>query len=122
MDIKINLTLLFVVFLLQAPGSVAVAAGDPVRGARVFQACAACHSVKPGEHMTGPSLAGIWDRKAGTVEGFLRYSDAMKNANIVWTENTLDEWLSDPEHLIPETSMSFPGLRKIGIVRMSSPI
>jgi cytochrome c len=113
MDVKINPVLLFVAFLLPAPGSIAVAAGDPVRGARAFQACASCHSVKSDEHMTGPSLANIWNRRAGTVEGFLRYSDAMKRSNIVWTENTLDEWLRDPQHLIPETSMSFPGLRKI---------
>ncbi|MGH6832387.1 MAG: c-type cytochrome, partial [Methyloceanibacter sp.] len=38
------------------------AAGDAARGARLFQNqnCAACHSVSPGEHMTGPSLAGVW--------------------------------------------------------------
>ena len=35
------------------------AAGDAAGGAKVFQQCAACHSVKSGEHLTGPSLAGI---------------------------------------------------------------
>ena len=65
-------------------------AGDSARGATVFQACAACHSATPGEHLTGPSLAKIWQRKAGTVEGFHRYSIAMKHANMVWTEVTLD--------------------------------
>src|SRR2546425_13308128 len=67
-------------------GNGAAAAGDPKRGSRVFQACIACHSVKPGEHMTGPSLAGIWNRKAGTAEGFLRYSDALKRVDIVLNE------------------------------------
>ena len=86
-------------------------AGDPVRGAAVFQACAACHSTMPGVHMTGPSLAKIWQRKAGTVEGFSRYSEAMKHVNLVWNEETLDQWLSNPEGLIPGTSMTFPGLR-----------
>ena len=85
-------------------------AGDPVRGAAVFQACAACHSTMPGVHMTGPSLAKIWARKAGMVEGFQRYSEAMKKASLVWTEQTLDKWLAKPEALIPGTSMSFPGL------------
>jgi cytochrome c len=92
-------------------GESASGTGDPIRGATVFQACAACHSTAPREHMTGPSLANIWRRKAGTVEGFLRYSDAMKHVDIVWSEATLDRWLSNPEALIPGTSMTFPGLR-----------
>ena len=92
----------------------AAAAGDPGRGAKVFQACAACHSVKPDEHMTGPSLAHIWERKAGSAADFLRYSDAIKSANIVWTQGTLDKWLADPNALVPGTSMTFPGLRAVG--------
>lgn len=62
--------------------------------------------------MTGPSLALIWQRKAGTVEGFSRYSDAIKRADVVWTGETLDKWLTDPERFIPDTSMTFPGLRE----------
>lgn len=88
------------------------AAGDPLRGAGVFQACAACHSITPGEQMTGPSLAKIWQRKAGTVEGFSRYSEAMKHVDVVWTEGSLDRWLNDPEGFVPGTSMTFPGLRE----------
>ncbi len=88
------------------------AAGDPVRGATIFQACAACHSTTPGQHMTGPSLANIWQRKAGTVDGFSRYSDPMKHADLAWTEAALDKWLTDPERFMPGTSMTFPGLRE----------
>ena len=88
------------------------AAGDPVRGATIFQACAACHSTTPGEHMTGPSLAKIWQRKAGRVEDFSRYTEAMKHVDVVWTEATLDRWLSNPDKLIPGTSMTFAGLRE----------
>jgi cytochrome c len=87
------------------------AAGDPGRGARAFQACMACHSVKPGEHMTGPSLSNVWNRKAGTTEGFSRYSPALKGANVVWNETSLDKWLTDPQQFIPGTSMTFPGIR-----------
>ena len=86
--------------------------GDSARGARAFQACMACHSTKAGEHLTGPSLANIWQHKAGTVAGFHRYSDAMKRVELAWTEETLDKWLSSPEQLIPGTSMTFPGLRE----------
>ena len=90
----------------------AIAAGDAKRGAQVFQACMACHSVKPGEHMTGPSLAHIWNRKAGTAEGFPRYSDAMAHAGVTWNEGTLDKWLAKPDAFIPGTSMTFPGLKE----------
>lgn len=89
----------------------AVAAGDPGRGARDFQACMACHSVKPGEHSTGPSLANLWNRKAGTAEGFPRYSPVLKDANVEWNENNLDKWLSAPQQFIPGTSMTFQGIR-----------
>ena len=90
----------------------AAAAGDARRGAQVFQACMACHSVKPGEHLTGPSLANVWNHRAGTANKFSRYSDALKRADIEWGEATLDKWLSDPVQLIPGTSMTFPGLKK----------
>jgi cytochrome c len=90
----------------------AVGAGDPKRGAQVFQACAACHSVERGEHMTGPSLAGILGHRAGTSEGFLRYSEAMKRSGVVWSEGNLDKWLADPSQFVAGTSMTFAGLEK----------
>ncbi len=62
--------------------------------------------------MTGPSLAHIWSRKAGAVEDFLRYSDAMKKADVVWTEANLDRWLANPQSFLPGTSMSFAGIRE----------
>ena len=90
----------------------AQAAGDAARGARVFQACAACHSVQPGEHMTGPSLADVWNQKAGTVRGFERYSEALKRSNVIWNDASLEHWLASPEKFIPGSSMTFPGLRE----------
>lgn len=91
-------------------GGITLAAGDPDRGAAVFRACIACHSIEPDEHMTGPSLAHVWGRKAGTAAGFARYSDALKNANVVWDEHTLDQWLRDPAKFIPHNDMTFPGI------------
>src|SRR5579864_689812 len=90
----------------------AFGAGDAKRGAQVFQACIACHSVAEGEHLTGPSLAHVWNRKAGTAPGFQRYSDALKRAGIVWDEATLDKWLANPEVFVPGTSMTFAGLKQ----------
>jgi len=93
-------------------GLEARAAGDPARGAKVFQACTACHSVEPGEHMTGPSLARISSRTAGAVEGFLRYSDAMKKSNVVWNDANLDKWLANPQRFLSGTSMTFAGIQE----------
>ncbi len=98
--------------LFFAVGNGSFAAGDPKRGAQVFQACLGCHSVKPGEQLTGPSLASVWNRKAGTVEGFQRYSDALKLVDVVWNEATLDRWLANPEQFVAGNNMTFPGVRE----------
>jgi len=86
------------------------AAGDPQKGSQVFRQCLACHSVEPGRHLTGPSLGNIWGRKAGTAEGFYRYSKALRGANINWNAETLDAWLKDPSAFIPNNSMGFAGI------------
>ena len=89
------------------------ASADAQRGAQVFRQCMACHSTEPGVHMTGPSLAHVWGRKAGTVEGFSRYSDALANSAISWGEQTLDKWLTNPARVIPGNAMSFPGIANV---------
>ena len=87
-------------------------AGNAERGAQLFRQCAACHSTEPGEHLTGPSLAQVWNRKAGTAAGFQRYSDALKRADVIWSEATLDIWLANPDAFIHGTSMTFSGIRQ----------
>jgi len=91
--------------------SQSLAAGSPAHGQRVFGACAACHSLQPDQNMTGPSLAGVWNRKAGTLASFTRYSPAMKSAKIDWNDKTLDEWIADPQHVIPGNQMTFAGIK-----------
>src|SRR5438874_8776973 len=81
------------------------------RGRRVFGACAACHSLEPNRNMTGPSLAELWDRKAGTLPSFRRYSDALKSSGVEWNDSTLDEWIKDPQHLVPGNTMKCQGLK-----------
>jgi cytochrome c2 len=68
--------------------------GDAMRGERVYRACVACHSLEPNRNMTGPSLAEVWNRKAGSLASFPRYSPALKSSRIVWTDATLDEWIT----------------------------
>lgn len=87
-----------------------LAAGDPAKGAALFRACVACHSIEPDEHLTGPSLANLWNRKAGTATGFQRYSEALKRSGVIWNETSLDKWLSGPETFLPGTSMTFAGI------------
>jgi cytochrome c len=87
------------------------AEGNPAQGKRVFGACAACHSLEPNRNMTGPSLAGLWNRKSGTLKSFMRYSPALKSSDIVWNDKTLGEWLKDPKHLIPGNTMTFAGIK-----------
>jgi cytochrome c len=104
---------IFAVVVAGAPGlkDSPATAGDPDAGARAFRACAACHSLEPGRHLTGPSLAGLWHKKAGTVEGFRRYSPAMKASSLTWNESTLNDWLADPKRAVPGNRMTFPGIR-----------
>lgn len=87
------------------------AAGNPTQGQRIFGACAACHSLRTDQNTTGPSLAGLWNRKAGTLPSFSRYSPAMKSANIEWNDKTLDDWIADPPHVIPGNQMTFDGIK-----------
>ena len=61
-------------------------------------------------HRTGPSLAGVFGRKAGTAEGFHRYSDALSSADLVWREDTLNRFLADPQAFLPGNRMTFPGI------------
>lgn len=100
-------------------GTVAVqtvfaAEGNAVRGQRVFGACAACHSLEPNKNMTGPSLAGVFGRKAGTLESFARYSTPLKSSGLTWSDATLDRWLTDPQHVVPGNQMTFPGIKDSG--------
>jgi cytochrome c len=88
------------------------APGNPHHGELVFRACVACHSLEPDRNMTGPSLAELWNRQAGTLPSFHRYSPALKSSGIVWTDKTLDEWLKNPQHLVPDNTMTFPGIEK----------
>jgi cytochrome c len=85
--------------------------GEPARGEQVFQACAACHSLAPDKNLTGPSLAGLWGRKAGGLASFKRYSPALQSSGVAWDDKSLDAWLKDPQHFLPGNAMTFPGIK-----------
>ena len=89
----------------------AAAEGDAAKGEQVYNQCRACHSLEPGQHRLGPSLADIWGREAGSVESFNRYSKALKQSDIVWDAETLDKYLADTRGYIPGNKMTYPGVR-----------
>ncbi len=86
--------------------------GDAKRGGKLFRACVACHALRKDVHTTGPSLAGMWGRKAGQVKSFARYSKQLRASGITWGENTLYAWIADPSALVPGTFMRFRGIQK----------
>ena len=85
--------------------------GDVGRGSEVYRACAGCHSLEPGVHLGGPSLANLWAAAAGKVEGYVRYSSGLEAADFAWDEDTLNAWLYDPQAMIAGTYMAFPGIQ-----------
>lgn len=85
------------------------AAADAGSKPAAFGQCAACHSVVPGQHGVGPSLAGVYGTKSGDIPGYT-FSDAMKSANLTWDDKTLDEYLTNPMKMVPGTKMTFAGL------------
>lgn len=79
--------------------------GDPQRGRLVFEKrCTGCHALDHDRE--GPHLAGVFGRPAGTAPGF-DYSDALRQAHIVWSDATLDRWLTDPDAFLPGNNMEF---------------
>jgi cytochrome c len=93
-----------------APAALAAAAPrQPVeseRGARLFRACAACHTVTAdGGNRAGPSLYGLFGRPAASVRGY-GYSEALVRSGIVWSEETVDRLFAlGPETLTPGSKM-----------------
>jgi cytochrome c2 len=94
---------------LVAAGGAAHAEGDAARGEKKFEECASCHSIELGHNGVGPSLHGMFGRKAGEVADF-RYSPAMKRSGITWTEKALDEFIADPQKMVAGNRMPYAGL------------
>jgi cytochrome c len=66
--------------------------------------CGGCHALERDKE--GPRLRGVYGRVAGLVDTF-EYSEALKKSKITWTDETLEQWLADPEKLVPGNDMTF---------------
>lgn len=91
--------------LLAFPAAHANAGGDPARGQQLYESrCIACHS--PDANRVGPMHRGVFGRKAGSLPDYT-YSKALKGAGFVWTDETLDRWLANPQAFVPGQKMNF---------------
>lgn len=103
-----------IAFLGSAIAANAEVGGDVENGQSLFQQCSGCHEVGQGARdRIGPHLNNIFDRPAGAAEGY-RYSAGFQRAadgGLVWTYETLDDFIEDPRRLVSRTRMSFRGLR-----------
>jgi len=85
-------------------------AADAEAGAKVFKAqCTACHTIVEHKKLIGPSLFGVFGRKAGQED--FAYSDANKNSGLTWDGATLDKYLTSPKTVVPGTKMTYAGLK-----------
>ena len=83
--------------------------GSAIGEEKVFKKkCISCHSLTKTK--IGPPLGDIWNKKGGSHKGY-RYSKAMKTSKVIWNEETLDLFLTNPKKFIKGTKMSIRGLK-----------
>lgn len=76
-------------------------------GERQFnRKCSICHTLEPdGRRRAGPSLHGLFGRRAGTVPGY-SYSDTLTGSDIIWNAETIDALFDlGPEVYVKGTKM-----------------
>lgn len=94
-----------------ALGGPANAAGDAAAGDRIFKGkCGACHNAADEKNKVGPTLKGVYERKAGGVENF-KYSEAMKASVLAWNNANLASYLKEPKVFVAGNKMAFAGLK-----------
>ena len=96
-----------------AAGQAAAGGTAHANGQQIFdRSCKVCHSLSAGTQGIGPDLAGIVDRPAGNIPGFV-YSAGMKAAE-PWSEAQLDAFIQAPQKVVPGSRMAFAGLIDAG--------
>lgn len=95
-----------VVWLVAASGLCLLGQGQsPASGKELFERrCGGCHALDRDKE--GPRLGGVYGRMAGSVKSF-EYSEALKRSGIIWKDESLQKWLTDPERFVPNNNMAF---------------
>ena len=106
-------TRLLLAAVFTATAGVAWAGGDAARGEQKFEECHACHALERDKESVGPSLFGVFGRKAGEGADF-RYSPAMKRSGITWTPQTVDAFVADPQATVAANRMPYAGMPDVG--------
>jgi len=100
--------------LLTLPGLALVAALSiqvaAAQAPAAFNQCKACHTIEAGKHKMGPSLFAVLGRTAGSAEGYA-YSPALKSSGLVWTEENLTAYITNPKAKVPN-GKTMPGNSK----------
>ena len=76
-------------------------------GERQFmRKCSICHALTEGpSRKAGPTLYGVFGRRAGTVPGY-SYSPTLDGSDIIWGDDTIDALFDlGPDHYIPGSKM-----------------
>jgi cytochrome c len=98
------------IFLLLNLCFVQISFGQDIElGKTIYSQCIACHSLDNNLQQIGPSLAGVVNRKMGSVADY-RYSNALRNSNGVWSPEKLNAFLENPQAALPGNRMPYSGL------------
>ncbi|WP_405234712.1 c-type cytochrome [Lentisalinibacter salinarum] len=88
------------------------AGADLERGRSLYLQCRACHTIEEGgSNLAGPNLHGIFGSRAAAVEDF-PYSEALRQADFIWTPRAMDAWITNPWQFLPGNRMSYGGMRR----------
>ena len=87
--------------------------GDAAAGKHLYKSiCVACHNnVKGKNGLVGPSLWGVYGRKAASGGNNFHYSEALTKSGLVWDYPTLMIWEAGAQKMVPGTKMSYAGLQ-----------
>lgn len=80
------------------------------RGQQLFGNCSVCHSLDAATPSpAGPHLDGIVGRNIGAIAEY-PYTPVLTNSGGVWTVESLDAFLRNPQTALPGTAMAYAGL------------
>jgi cytochrome c len=96
--------------------------GDATAGAKDFNQCKTCHSIKGADGkdivrggQIGPNLFGVVGRKAGSLDGF-QYSTLMKDAGdkgLMWNETDFANYVQNPDKFLHDYTGDTSGHAKM---------